>query len=656
MGMMMSTAMTMERVKYFFCVAFSLTCLAVTPVRGEEPPIFAAQVAAKALPVMAERIPEQPRIIDLTSEGLTPGLYGGDLRIILAAARDIRQMSVYGYARLVTYDKEFRLVPDILERFEVEGDRIFTFHLRKGHRWSDGHPFTTEDFRYYWEDIANERELSPVGPPVDLLVDGEPPKIDIIDAHTIRYSWTKPNPEFLAHLAGATPLFLYRPAHYLKKFHIKYAKPEALEKEVEDSGQRNWAALHNKLDEPSRFDNPDMPTLEPWINTTHGMSDRYVFQRNPYFHRVDNQGRQLPYIDRVVAQIADGKLIPAKAAAGEADLQGRNLRFDNYTVLKKQALRGGYDVHLWRTGRGAQMILMPNLNTIDPVWAPILRDVRFRRALSLGINRHEINQVIFYGLGIEGQNTVLPTSPLYREKYRTSWANYDPAAANKLLDEMGFTKRDSDGYRLMTDGQRLQITIETTGESTEETDVLELISDSWQGLGIKLFIKPSQRESLRNRVYAGETIMSAWFGVENGLARAEMSPIEFAPADQDQFQWPKWGQFYQTKGRAGEAPDTPAAKELMQLLSDWRKSTSLAEKTMIWHQMLRIHSDELFNIGIVAGALQPIVVNKHLRNVPSDGIWNWDPGAHFGIYRPDTFWFADEARRNRTAVATTEPR
>lgn len=648
--------MTMEKVKYLFCAAFSLAFLAAIPARSEEPPIFAAQVAAKALPAMAERIPEQPRIIDLASEGLTPGLYGGDLRIILAAARDIRQMSVYGYARLVTYDKEFRLVPDILERFEVEGDRIYTFHLRKGHRWSDGHPFTTEDFRYYWEDVANERELSPVGPPVDLLVDGEPPKIDIIDAYTIRYSWTKPNPEFLAQLAGPTPLFLYRPAHYLKKFHVKYAKPETLQKEVEESGQRNWAALHNKLDEPSRFDNPDMPTLEPWINVTRGMSDRYVFQRNPYFHRVDEQGHQLPYIDRVVAQIADGKLIPAKAAAGEADLQGRNLRFDNYTVLKKQAARGGYDVHLWRTGRGAQMILMPNLNTIDPVWAPILRDVRFRRAISLGIDRHEINQVIFYGLGIEGQNTVLPTSPLYREKYRTAWADYDPATANKLLDEMGFTKRDSDGYRLLPDGQRLQITIETTGESTEETDVLELISDSWQGLGIKLFIKPSQRESLRNRVYAGETIMSAWFGVENGLARAEMSPIEFAPANQDQFQWPKWGQFYQTKGKAGEAPDMPAAKELMQLLSAWRKSLSPAEKTMIWHQILRIHSDELFNIGIVAGALQPIVVNKHLRNVPSDGIWNWDPGAHFGIYRPDTFWFADEARRNRTTVATTEPR
>ena len=153
--------------------------------------------------------------------------------MLAASSQDTRLLVVYGYARLVGYDRDLNLVPDILSAVEVEDGRVFTLRLREGHRWSDGAPFTTEDFRYFWEDVANNEQLSPFGPPWELLVEGEPPVVEIIDPLTVRYSWSSPNPYFLPALAGARPLFIYRPAHYLRQFHEKYADPAELARKVE---------------------------------------------------------------------------------------------------------------------------------------------------------------------------------------------------------------------------------------------------------------------------------------------------------------------------------------------------------------------------------------------------------------------------------------
>jgi peptide/nickel transport system substrate-binding protein len=537
----------------------------------------------------------------------------------------------------VGYDRDFNIVPDILESIDVKEDRVFTMRLRKGHRWSDGQPFTTDDFRYFWEDVANNRELSPSGPPSDLLVNGEPPKVEYPDKFTVRYSWSKPNPDFLPRMAGASPLFIFRPSVYLKQFHIKYNKKVA---EAAASGKlkRGWAATHNREDNMYQFDNPKLPTLQPWVNTTKPPSDRFVALRNPYFHRVDASGKQLPYIDRVVLAVAEGKLIPAKTGAGESDLQARDILFNNYTFLKKGEKTNNYRTLLWKTARGSQVALLPNLNVKDPVWRALLRDVRFRRALSLAIDRSSVNQVLYFGLASESNDTVVPESPLYRKEYQTRWAKYDRKGAIKLLDEIGL-KRGMDGVRTLPDGRAMEIIVETAGESTEQTDVLELVRETWREVGIKLFPKPTQREVLRNRVFSGEAVMSVWTGIENGIAGPDASPEELAPTSQQQLQWSRFGQYYETSGKSGEAPDIPEVAELLKLSNAWRVAATREERARIWHRMLAIHSEQLFTIGVVNGVLQPVVVRNTLRNVPEKGLYNWDPGAFLGIYRPETFWF-----------------
>jgi peptide/nickel transport system substrate-binding protein len=233
---------------------------------------------------------------------------------------------------------------------------------------------------------------------------------------------------------------------------------------------------------------------------------------------------------------------------------------------------------------------------------------------------------------------------LFKPEYATKWATYDPKRANALLDDMGLTKRNDLGFRLLPDGRQAAIIVESAGQSTEAADIIELIRDTWREVGIKLYYKPSQLTVFRNRVFSGQAMMAIYNGIDNGLVTADMPPIEFAPVTQQQLQWPKWGQYYEDKGRAGIAPDMPMGQELMRLYNSWFNAGTKAERRAVWGKILSITADKVPTIGIVAGVPQPVVVSNRLRNVPINGIYAWDPGAQFGIYHPDHFWLADDAQ------------
>lgn len=602
-------------------------------------PFFAERVAAGTLPPVAERLPLRPRVIDLADIGRTPGRHGGTMRMLMGDQRDIRMMTLYGYTRLLVYDNNLELVPDLLESFEVREGRIFTLRLRPGHRWSDGSPFTSEDFRYWWEDIANNERLSPGGPPLAMLSAGEPPLFEVLSETEIRYSWKTPNPVFLPALAGAQPTYLFMASRYLKQYHERHADKKELAAAVKAHRVRDWGALHERLSRMYRPENPKLPTLEPWRNTTPLPAEQFIFERNPFFHRIDMEGRQLPYIDRVSLTIGTAALIPAKTAAGEADLQARYLRFDNYTFLKEASARMNFEVKLWKRAEGAYFALLPNLNVIDPIWRTLNRDIRYRRAVSVAINRQDVNKVIFFGLARESGNTALPESPLYDPRLAALWTQHDPALANRLLDEIGLTRRDDDGVRLLSDGRRLEFTVETAGESTEETDILDLLKQDLLDVGIKIYPRSTQRDVFRRRILAGQTIMSAWAGMDNALVTPEMEPDALAPTSSAQFQWPRWGQYVESSGHEGEKPDLPAVQELIQLYRAWRVSATREEQRRIWHRMLTLNAEELFTIGVINSTLQPIVVSRDLRNVPDKGLYSFEPGAFIGRYMPDTLWF-----------------
>ncbi|MEM9735726.1 MAG: ABC transporter substrate-binding protein, partial [Pseudomonadota bacterium] len=478
---------------------------------------------------------------------------------------------------------------------------------------------------------------SPAGPPVELLVDGQMPVVEVIDEVTISYTWPAPNPRFLPALAQARPIYIYRPAHFMKDYHQDHADPEKLA-DMMGEKYRTWAELHNRSDNLYKFDNPKLPVLQPWYNTSKKNGQRYILKRNPFFHRVDRAGRQLPYIDEVELEVAASGLIALKASNGQAGLQTRSLSFADAPVLKQKEANG-YSVRLWRSGYASEVAIYPNLTYNDPVWRDVMRDVRFRRALSMGISRRAINKVLYFGLAEERGVAALEESPFFDIENATAWTAYDIDRANALLDEMGLTERNAAGKRLLPDGRPMEIILETAGERPEEADALELVEATWKQLGLRLIVRPYDRDILRNRAYAGRSMMVAWFGWNNGVPTPDAAPFELAPVDQANFTWPKWGQYYQTKGDMGEPSDVAEVTRLMDLFMEWSRASSQAEKAAAWRQMLAIHADQVFVIGTVSRAPLPVVAAANLQNVPDQGLYAWDPGAHLGVHRMDEFWF-----------------
>ncbi len=608
----------------------------------QETPSLQQRVAEGSLPTIDQRLPAIPLVDDMKAEGKQPGKPGGTLRILIPQGSDSRSLVPFEYSRLIVYDDRYRLVPDILASFDVQDGRIFTFHLRPGHRWSDGAPFTSEDFRYYWEDVATNADLNPDGLPPSLIVNGTKPKVDIIDATTVRYSWAWPNQAFLPALAGAAPLIIYRPAHYLKQFNPNYSSKRAVSVLVMQAKLDDWTDLHRQKDDPLFLSNPDMPTLGPWISLTRPGSEAYVAVRNPYYHRVDKDGRQLPYIDRVmlIPQLKSEML--ANVVSGRSDLQAQGLTLADLPALRDAAKKGTIKLDLWPSGRGSELALYPNQNAADPVWQALMRDVRFRRALSLSIDRNAINQQIYAGMAKPRANTLLPDSPLFEPDAQRAWSEFDLARAQELLDEIGLKLDDKYKIRRMPDGRLLSLLVATQGTDPSEVAVLRLIQESWRKVGVELMIGAPLPSQFHDRLIDGRTVMSIGDGLAEGLATAQMNPFELAPSSESQLQWPRWGLYMRTRGAKGDQIAVPEVLKLVELWRSWRDSPKDSDKASAWHQMVKIHADQVYTIGLVGEVPQPVAVNPKLRNIPERDFYNWEPGAYFGLYRPDSFWLDDK--------------
>jgi len=308
-------------------------------------------------------------------------------------------------------------------------------------------------------------------------------------------------------------------------------------------------------------------------------------------------------------------------------------------------------VLLWPNARGSEIALYPNLTVTHPVWRTLNRDVRFRRALSLGLDRRTLDNALLFGLGTEGNDTVMAESPLFEPEMRTRFAAYDPKEAARLLDEIGLTRRNGAGIRLLPDGRELEIIVETDGEGGFIVDGLTLITEFWREIGIKLFVKPQDRTILRNRAYAGMTVMVAAQGLDLAVPTAKMAPTELAPMMQTFYAWPKWGQYVETKGKNGEACDVPEAKHLLALYERWMATADEAVHEQVWREMLANHAENQWSIGTLAGAFQPIVARNGLVNIPKKALYSWEPSAMLGVYRVDEFYWDKAAGKEASLSA-----
>jgi peptide/nickel transport system substrate-binding protein len=600
-------------------LAGALASVAAAPGWADyaEAPGLAEQVAAGTLPPVAERLPETPLVV-------TPlesiGTYGGTWNAVLTGSSDTVWLTrTVGYENLVRWNSEWtEVIPNVAESWEVSEDgRVYTFTLRKGIKWSDGDVYDTADIAFAWNDVLNNPDLAT---PPSWMMDGtEPGKLEIVDDVTFRFVFKEPKGLLLENMAhGNADFFTRYPEHYLKPFHKAYASD--LDALMAEAGVVSWVDLFNQkasdVSPSFSFRNVEIPTLLPWKQVTpyDGSVSVVSFERNPYFWKVDPEGNQLPYIDEVKFQVTqDREVTLLKAISGEIDFQWRRVSgVKERPVLFENAAVAGYNFHARINANMNDAVFFLNLTHPDPVKRELYRMRDFRIALSHAINRQEIIDTVYAGLGEPWQAAPRPESTYYDESAAKQYTEHDPAKANAMLDALGFTERDANGTRLGPNGQPIQIVLEMAS-GKDFLDVGPLMEQHLAAVGIDLEPREIERSLYETRLEGNELDAGMWEG-EGGLG-VELDPRWYFPFNYESSFANAWSEWYTNDGARGEEPPE-AAKKQMALYDQLLAEPDKAKRDSLMKEILAISKDEFWAIGLTLPSVAYGITSKRLYNVP----------------------------------------
>ncbi len=586
---------------------------------GESPyheaPMLAELVRAGKLPPVEERLPENPVVVEPVH---SIGKYGGDWHRFTLGARDLLLRSRMGYEPLVRWDRTGKNVePGLAESWEIlDGGRTYVFHLRKGLKWSDGAQLTSEDVLFQFEDVFGSKEVTPIYPSW-LELDGVPFKITAPDPHTVVFELVRPYGIFLEVMAYRS-VHMLAPKHYLKQFHARYADEEALNKQAKEHGFNLWGDYF--FDLAFLNHNPDLPTWKPWKLTVPPPSMRMVAERNPYYWKVDPEGNQLPYIDRVVyTSVENNEVVTIKAMAGETEFQARRIDASNYSLFMENRERGNYRV--LRDPAPDTAALFLNQHSKDPAIRELLKDRRFRIALSLAINREELIFILYAGMAQASRGVASPYDPYYRPEYNEKYIEYDPDRANALLDEIGM-QRGRNGMRRMPDGTPFrQILHVFPSEAGTSTDLWQLVGDYFREVGLDFTVVMDAVTLSVLQVRNGNS--DFWAYSMPGMHWI-VDPLWYVPWQDTTYFAPAYGRYIDTNGldKLGAKPPPE-----YQRLTDWYiEFTGVvgdkARQRALAHRILGQWAEECYIIGTCRQELLTIVSND-FKNVPDTIIHDW---------------------------------
>jgi len=597
--------------------------MGATALAYQEAPMLRVKVAAGELPPVEERLPLEPKVLsaernEIANENLDfeIGQYGGMLRTV---GIDPAFNGDLGYAAqnepLVSAPRGIgqKIEGNLLEDFSVSEDgKVFTFHLRKGLKWSDGHPVTTEDVLFNFEDVILNEEIMPV-PPYNythgMIAGGEPMELEIIDEYTFRMSFAVPYGGFIDWLAdmGQSWANIMKPKHYLSQFHARYTPLEELEPLIKEAGlsEGEWWTLFNQKDFYPGRENGRVgyPVLSPWMMVDRTKEGTTIYERNPYYFKVDAEGNQLPYVDRLrVEVVGDVEMITMKILAGEVDIQRDYIGIDNVALYKEREAAGGYRTVLLSGGGGSPAGVYLNQTYEDPVWREIVGDVRFRQALSMGINREEVLDAVYFG---------------YASLPGTEYTEYDPAKSNQLLDEMGLDKRDAEGWRLGPDGNPVLIPILSPPWSSDYANLGELLIEYWKALGIKATFK-SIETGLIVTYLTGNELQGSIIMTHSAMEK-RLDPVIAAPLFTMEWWAYLWDKWWRTDGEQGEEPPQ-VVKRMLELGDIIVTTPSLEDRQKALDELISMETGNRFWIPGVIGVQTPVIASEKLGNVPHGGL------------------------------------
>ncbi len=617
------------------------------PGQYQEAPMLADLVAAGSLPPVAERLPSNPRVLRINSE---IGEYGGTWRRAYKGISDRWGPTKLHEEMAIEWDapdpETINVIPNYIEGWEQNDDASeFTFTLREGIKWSDGEPFTTEDVQF-WYDNMYLGDLQ--GKPDYYTFDEVDMQLEVVDDYTWKVTFAGPNPLLpitIAKRGGGIPAgpTMAAPAHYLSQFIPDHpnGNQEMIDQALDDTGVSTWQELFGQggdMQGPISFWflNPDLPVINAWRITVAPPADPLVMERNPYFHNVDPEGNQLPYIDEITHDLFDSnEVFDLLIAQGRIDCQARHVSAANFTFYKENEEAGDYQVMLWKAA--STNALYPNINNADEGLAALFDTAEFREALSVAINRQEINDLIFDGLYEPRQASPVSGSPNYDEEFEQRWAEYDPDRASQLLDDLGLTL-GADGVRTRADGSPLSFTILHRGETgTPEADEINLVEKGWRAVGLDVNQEVVERSLYEERVNQADVDVGVWGCDRNSVIMAD--PGRYLGNIQDGPWAPAFGGWWEDAPNVKQI-EPPADHPIREIWSLWEQTRAEPDETKrnaLFQEMLNIHKEHPYTIGTVGEAPSPVIVSNRFGNMLPGYIAD-DTLRDLGLINPQQFY------------------
>jgi peptide/nickel transport system substrate-binding protein len=588
-----------------------------------ESPMLTALVESGQLPPIEERLPSVPFIIGpgtlISEEDLpdwTPGKYGGTLRLAHSSANwnpDVFVMMDEAILQGQGIGME-GIQGNVVESYEVaNNNQDFTFKIRKGLRWSDGEPVTTEDVRFTFEDMYGNEQLYPNGLPnefrVGFTVRGEHGSVQIIDDYTFKVTFPSPYGGFVRNMwiegwKGYT--LMINPAHHLKQFHADYTDISEM---ADEMAARNltdewWQYFAQKRCQNWDMSNPrcvDYPGLYPWIPKDSGSASLLVWERNPYYFKVDTNGQQLPYVDKIISQqVENVEMVNLKALTGEIDFMRESTALVKIPLYMESAQQAGFrvvltDMHVDSSG------LRLNQTFEDADWQSVVRDIRFRQAVSLAINRQELIDTVYFG------HASLPLE-LVGEQY----SRYDIAAANQLLDDMGLTEKNAQGVRLYPSGKPIEILLEHGAQAPDLIPVADLTVQYLKDIGLNVTAKQIE-PSLHGEMWGANQIQATvmWShdrGWDNDAVTGSVGRAGRA-----------WQVYMNTEGAEGVEPPDWVLEAYDIDARRWQVVSGSDEYMAVVAEGTQWCRDNLPYINYVENVKYPMIVSVRLGNVPRSG-------------------------------------
>ena len=509
------------------------------PSSFSESPMCAAKAEAGEIPALADRLPENPLVIQ-PAESI--GEYGGTWYRAFTGPADGQNMERPMKDHILFFGTNMTDVqPNIAESWTSNADATeFTLTLRKGLKWSDGDDYNTDDIMFWYDHMVQNEDLVPT-PPSWMKSGGELLEFTQVSKETLQINSAEPYGLLITllasvvvagpHTRGDSGLGLYAPSHYLSDFHPDVIGLDEANAKAEAAGYENWAKYMLFLNHANA--NPDSPMMTAWRVVKPITSDQWALERNCYYWAVDTEGQQLPYMDNVVLDLAENlEVLNLKAIAGEFTVQGRHIDLSKLPVFTENSDKGNYRIQFWRQPESGIANLYINESwvgdggDVDTETASFLQNKDFRAALSMGIERDEINEVFFLGLGEVGGLCAGWDDPNDPGHYiGEHYVEFNPDEANELLDSIGLDQKDSDGMRLMPGtGEKIVVTHSVAVAAFEDYEGIDsMVIEMWKKhLGIDGKLDAQERSLWSSRRDNNETHLNSW--ESSGRAGAIITP------------------------------------------------------------------------------------------------------------------------------------